>query len=67
MLIIQILIRHEKIPSACPESIRLWTPWSAATFKVSLIVTQAIIRFPLKKKTKLRHLPSLYLVLFVTQ
>jgi hypothetical protein len=29
VLIIQILIRHaKKILSACPELIRLWTPWS---------------------------------------
>jgi hypothetical protein len=33
MLIIQILIRQAgKIPLACPESIRLWTPQPAATF-----------------------------------
>jgi hypothetical protein len=68
VLIIQIIISHaKKIPLAYPESIRLWTPRLATTFYVSLIVTQAIIRFPSKKKTKSIHPSSLRSVPFAKQ
>jgi hypothetical protein len=57
----------KRITLACHESIRLWTPQPAATFKVSLIATPGIIIFPSRKKTKSRHPSSLHLAHFVIE
>jgi hypothetical protein len=57
----------KKIPSGFPGLIRLWTPQPIVAFYVFATTIPGIIRFPLSKQTKSRHLSSLYLMHFVIQ